>query len=108
MNVTVNSRHMNASDSVRQYVEGKVSKLPRLYDHVQHVEVILDREKEKSLVEIIVTAKHKHTFVASHRDDNMYACVDQCLDKIAGQLRRYKDKTRDRLDRAREMPGAEA
>jgi ribosome-associated translation inhibitor RaiA len=25
----------------------------------------------------------------------MYACIDQCLDKVTTQIRRYKDKVRD-------------
>ncbi len=96
MKVTVNARHMEATDAIKQYVENKVAKLPRLYDSVQSVEVILGHEKEKSTVEIVVAAKRKHTFVATHRDDNMYASVDQCLAKIEEQIRRFKDKVRDR------------
>lgn len=96
MNIVVNSRHMDATDAIRQYVEEKVGKLPRYYDNIQSVEVILDHEKEKSLVEIIVHAKRKRTFVATARDDNLYACVDQCVDKITQQISRFKDKVRDR------------
>ncbi len=96
MNITVNARHMEVSDSVRGYVETKVSKLPRFYDNIQTIEVILDKEAERSVVEIVAHAKKKHTFVASHHDENMYACLDMCLDKITQQLRRHKDRVRDR------------
>lgn len=96
MNITVNARHMEVTDSVRQYVETKVSKLPRFYDNIQSIEVKLDTEADKSFVEIVAYAKKKHTFVATHRDENMYASLDMCLDKITEQLRRFKDKVRDR------------
>ena len=49
-----------------------------------------------AVVEVVVQARKKHTFVASHRDENMYACVDICVDKVATQLRRFKDRVRDR------------
>ncbi|MCK4625974.1 MAG: HPF/RaiA family ribosome-associated protein, partial [Phycisphaerae bacterium] len=38
----------------------------------------------------------KSVFVAHHRSRDMYACVDQCIHKMEEQLRRHKDKIRDR------------
>lgn len=96
MNIAVNARHMEVTDSIRTYVETKVAKLPRFYDNIQSIEVKLDTEADKSVVEILAYAKRKHTFVASHRDENLYASLDVCLDKISEQLRRHKDRVRDR------------
>lgn len=96
MNIVVNARHMEVSDAIRLFVEGKVSKLPHFYNNIQNIEVILDKEADKSVAEIIVTAKRKSTFVATHRDADLYASVDQCLHKIIEQLRRHKDRVRDR------------
>jgi len=96
VNVLVKAPHMSVTAAIRQRVESKVSKLPRFYDSVQTVEVVLDKEAGKFMVEIIVAAKRRNTFVATHRDDDMYACLDQCLDKISQQLRRHKDRVRDR------------
>ena len=96
MNIVVEARHMEVTDAIREFVEGKASKLPRYYDGLQTVEVTLDVEAEKPFAEIVVSARRKHTFVATHRDDDMYACIDQCLHKIIGQLRRHKDRLRDR------------
>jgi len=87
---------MTVTDAIRTHMEAKVAKLPKFYDNVQNIEVVLDMEAEQSTVEIIVTARHRNTFVATHRDADMYACMDQCLHKITEQLRRHKDKVRDR------------
>ena len=95
MNRVVKARHMDVTDAMREYVETKASKLNRYYDNVHTIEVILDVEADKPSVEIVVAAKRKHVFVASHRDDDMYGCVDQCIHKITEQLRRHKDKVRD-------------
>ncbi len=106
MNITVKTRHMETSDSIKEYVESKFSKLPRFYDNVQSIEVVLDIEADKPTVEIIVHAARKHTFVASDREDDMYAAVDACLDKISTQLRRFKDRVRDRQTKPHsEIPG---
>ena len=96
MNIIVNARHMEVTDAIREFVEKKVSKLPRFYDNVQQIQVHLDREADHSVAEIIVTAKKRNTFVATHRDPDLYASVDHCLQKISEQLRRHKDRVRDR------------
>ena len=94
MNIQVKARHMEVTDAIRQYVETKAAKISRFYSGIHTIEVILDVEAEKPSVEIIVSAKHKNVFVATHRDDDMYACVDQCLHKLSQQLRRHKDRVR--------------
>jgi putative sigma-54 modulation protein len=96
VNVIVKARHMEVSDAMRDYVESKAAKLPRYYDNIQSIEAILDMEADQAVVEIVVTARRKATFVATHREEDMYASVDQCLRKITEQLRRHKDKVRDR------------
>jgi putative sigma-54 modulation protein len=96
VNIIVKARHMEVTDAIRGFVEGKAAKLPHFYDNVQTVEVILDKEGDKLVAEIVVTAKKKHTFVATHRDSDLYTCVDQCIHKITEQLRRHKDRVRDR------------
>ncbi len=98
MNIVVEARHMEVTDSIRDYVETKVSKLPKFYDDIHSIETVLDIEAERPVVEIIVTASRKHTFVAKHRAaymEDLYACVDKCFDILAEQLRRFKDKVRD-------------
>ena len=96
MNIVVKTRHMAATDAIKHYVETKAAKLSRYYDNVHTIEVILDVEADKPSVEIVASAKRRNVFVASHRGDDMYACVDQALHKITEQLRRHKDKVRDR------------
>jgi len=96
VNLIVKARHMDVTDAMRHYVESKAAKLPRYYDNIQSIEATLEIEADKAVVEIVVTATRKATFVATHRDEDLYASVDQCLRKITEQLRRHKDRVRDR------------
>jgi len=86
---------MEVTDSLRQHVETKANKLPKFYDNLHSIEVILDMEADKAMTEIVVHASRKSTFVASARDEDMYTSVDQCMHKITEQLRRHKDRVRD-------------
>ena len=96
MSVVVKARHMSLPDDLREYIETKAEKLVRYLADIQNTEVVLDVEGEKPVVEIVVTAKKKTTFVATCRDEDMHRAIDQCLHKISEQLRRHKDKIRDR------------
>lgn len=96
MNITIEARHMEVTDAIRDYAESKVEKLPKYYDNIQSIEMVIDMDGGQPSVEIIVQASRKSTFVAHHRDADLYAAIDECADKIAQQLRRHKDKVRDR------------
>lgn len=95
MNTVIEARHMEVTNSLREYIESKAEKLPKFFDSVHSIEITLDIEADMPLTEIIARAGRKSTFVASVRDQDMYACVDQCMHKIAEQLRRHKDRVRD-------------
>jgi len=85
---------MDVTDSLRQYVESKAEKLPKYYDNLHSIEITLDMDGDQPMTEILVHAGKKSTFVASARNEDMYACVDQCMHKITEQLRRHKDRVR--------------
>jgi putative sigma-54 modulation protein len=52
-------------------------------------------QKDAKLVEFVARAEHKHEFVARESHGDLHAAVDLCLDKIQGQIRRYKEKIMD-------------
>ncbi len=96
MNLTIEARHLKTTGPLREYIETKIPKLERYYDGIHSIEVVLDKESSHFLVEIVVTGGRKHTFVASAEHKDMYAGVDGAMNKITQQLRRFKDRVRDR------------
>lgn len=96
MNVSVVARHMDVTEAMRTYAKEKAEKLPRLFNGLQFITVTFDLEAGYNLVEIVATGTHKSTFVARQQGEDMYACVDQCIHKMEQQLRRHKDRVRDR------------
>ncbi len=96
MIVTVSSRHMEVSVALKTYAEQKANKLLKYYDRIQEIEVVFDAAKGMTSVEMIVNAEHKNMFIARHEQDDAYACVDGCMDKLERQLTEHKDKFRNR------------
>ena len=95
MQIVVTGRHVEVTDDVREYVQSKASKLPRYYDRVQSIEVILDHESEQFRAEMIVHADGKQPFVASELGPDSFALIDLLVDKMERQLTKHKEKSRD-------------
>jgi putative sigma-54 modulation protein len=85
------------TDADRARIEEKISKLPKFYNNINDVEVIVEGNEgaAASSVEIIVRAKRNHVFVAKHNGEDMYACVDEVVRKVEQQLKKHKQKQRD-------------
>jgi putative sigma-54 modulation protein len=93
--IKITGRHVEVPDDVRAYIEAKAKKLPRFYDRIREIEVVLDHESEQFTTEMIVRADRKHTFVARETGPDTFALVDLVIDKLERQLIRHKEKHRD-------------
>lgn len=96
MLVTVSGRHMGLSEPLKEYCATKAERLVRFYDRIQSIEVILDGHSGKHSAEMIVHSDGSDPFVAREERDDVYAAVDVLLDKIEAQLRRHKERLRNR------------
>ncbi len=101
MQIRVTGRHVNVTDDVRDYVQDKANKLPRFYDRIHAIEVVLGRESEQFTAEMIVRADRKHTFVASETGPDTFALIDFLVEKLERQLTRHKEKNRNHKHDAR-------
>ena len=95
MEIRVTGRHVEVTDDVRTYIEEKGSRLPRFYDRIHDVEVILDHESEQFTAEMIVRTDRRHTLVASETGPDTFALIDLIVDKMERQLTRHKEKNRN-------------
>jgi putative sigma-54 modulation protein len=95
MRIEVIGKGMDVTDAIREYAEQKVDKLPRYYDGVQEIEVVLETNKAVFLVEIKVESEKHDTFVAKMEGEDVYGCIDTATDKMQRQLRDFKEKLKN-------------
>lgn len=89
-------KHVEVSEALQQRVREKVEKLPRYYNNINQVEVIVERKDGgKPSVEIIARGERGDVFIAKEAGDEIHACVDVAIHKIERQLHRKKEKQRD-------------
>lgn len=93
-NIQITGRHFEVTESMKEYVLEKISKIERLTDHIIDVNVIMEVQKLDHFVEIVM--KIGNTKISSQaRTTDMYASINKAVEKIESQLRRYKSKLQD-------------
>ena len=96
MQVKVSGRHMGVGDPLKAYCAEKAEKLEKYLNSIHSVEVILDGKDGKHSAEIIAHNKGSASFVAHEGNDDAFAAFDLALHKIEEQIRRHKEKLRNR------------
>lgn len=93
---TITGKHITITESIKSYAEEKTSKLPKFYDSVNQIEVIIDGlGAGKASVQIIARAEHSNVFVVTEAGQDVYKCIDGAIHKLESQLRKKKTKERD-------------
>ena len=96
MEIKISARHGHLSEATQAFIREKVEKLLHFFERLMQIEVTVDLKNENKIVEVLVSAEHKHDFVARERNKDVLAAVDLVMAKLEGQLRKYKEKIQDR------------
>lgn len=91
MQINLTGRHVEITESLREYVDSKFAKLERHFENINNVHVILNVEKLKQIAEAKVNLNGGEVFAISE-DENMYAAIDQLIDKLDRQVIKHKEK----------------
>ncbi len=103
MQISVTGRHVELTPRTKSYAEEKASRLPRYYDRVQSIEIIIGKEAEQSMVEMIVKAAGAQDFVAKEVGPDATSCIDLLIDKMERQLTKHKERFRNRKHLAKKV-----
>lgn len=91
MQINLTGHHVEITDSLRDYVDTKFTKLERHFDHINNVHVILNVEKLNQKAEASVHLKGGEVFATAEHSD-MYAAIDGLIDKLDRQVIKHKEK----------------
>lgn len=94
MQVTVTTRHGHLTEATQDRLIRKVEKLTRIFDRLTSIELVVDLQDEhRPKVDLLVSAEHKHDFVAHEKSENLLTSVEHVTHKVEQQLRKYKERT---------------
>ena len=91
MNLNVSGHHLEVTPALRSYVQAKLARVTRHFDHVIDAHVILTANKVKQKAEVTLHVPGKELHCESE-DGDLYAAIDTLADKLDRQVLRYKDK----------------
>jgi putative sigma-54 modulation protein len=97
--IKISTRHGHLTDATQQFIREKANKLLHYFQRLTMIEVMVDlqavEDKDEKMVEFVVSAEHKHDFVARAQHKDILAAVEMVLDKLEQQVRKYKEKIQD-------------
>ncbi len=99
MNLTISGHHLDVTPALRDYVLTKLDRVTRHFDQVVDINVLLSVEKMKEKecrqnAEVTLHVKGKDIFIEQCHAD-LYAAIDQLMDKLDRQVCRHKAKVQD-------------
>lgn len=99
MNLTISGHHLEVTPALRSYVTTKLDRISRHFDQVVDIKVILTvenlREKDRrQRAECNIHVKGNDLFAESAHAD-LYAAVDELVDKLDRQVNRHKTRIQD-------------
>jgi putative sigma-54 modulation protein len=94
MNLQLTGHHLEITPSIRGYVTSKLERITRHFDNVIDVNVILSVDKLQQRIEANVHVRGRDIFCESI-DENMYAAIDNLVDKLDRQIIKHKEKIVD-------------
>jgi putative sigma-54 modulation protein len=90
--IEISTRHGGLNADQQRYLHDKAEKLLKYFGRLMAIEIAVDHVKHAWEIEILVSAEHKHDFVAREAGSTPEVAMDVCVHKIEQQLRRYKER----------------
>ena len=85
MRIAYTFRHLESSESIKAYAEGKLSKLKKYLHAPLEAEVTFSVERHTHIVDVHLMSGSE-SFRGHEASDDMYASIDACMDKVRAQV----------------------
>jgi putative sigma-54 modulation protein len=103
MPIQITRRHGELDNGVKQRLDKKLAKVIDEYSDIENIHVIIDTEKFRQIVEIVVQVKNQLRVEAKQTSDDMIKSLDAAIDKIDKQLRKHREKIIDNKQKAEKL-----
>ncbi len=91
MQINLSGHHVEITEALRENVNTKMTKLSRHFDHINKVHIVLTVEKANQIAEASIHVSGNDIHAKAENAD-MYASIDNLVDKLDRQILKYKGK----------------
>jgi putative sigma-54 modulation protein len=95
MQTSVTFKNLDSSENLKSYVADKLDRFDRLLNNPAEAKVVLSVEKFRHIAEINIIGD-KLNINGKEETNDMYSAIDMVLDKLEKQIKRSKQKIRER------------
>ena len=95
MQTSVTFKNLDPTDTLKSYVRDKLDRFDRYLDNPAEANVVLLVEKFRHIAEININGD-RLTINGKEETNDMYSAIDIVLDKLENQIKKNKQKIRER------------
>jgi len=95
MQTSVTFKNLDPSDHLKSYVGDKLDRFDKFLDNPAEANVVLAVEKFRHIAEINISGD-RLTINGKEETVDMYSAIDMVLDKLEKQIKKNKEKIRER------------
>lgn len=95
MEIQLTAKQLKVTPAINGYVHEKMEKAQKYFDHIVWGQAFLSVEKRAHNAEFVIHAP-RQTFRALATAADLYSAIDLASDKIDAQLKKYKERLKDR------------
>lgn len=106
MQTSVTFKNIESSEHLSAYVANKLNRFDKYLDNPAEANVVLSVEKFRHIAEISIIGDRLNIYGKEETSD-MYSAIDMVLDKIEKQIKKNKEKVKDRRTGAKGRSRAE-
>lgn len=96
MQINMSGKQLEITGAMEQYAEKKCDRLNRFFDRIQGIDILVEKPNHEFEVEIITHVERHDPFMGSSRGEDVYACIDDVVDKLTRQLSEHNSRLHDR------------
>jgi len=100
MQTSVMFKNIDPSDHLKSYVGDKLNRFDKFLDNPAEANVVLAVEKFRHIAEINISGDRLN-IVGKEETVDMYSAIDMVLDKLEKQIKKNKEKIRERRSAAK-------
>ena len=95
MQIKVTGRRIELSDEVKKRATLEIEKLGKFFDNIISANLVLVQDKHRFDGELTMSVS-KSNLVSKASTVDMYATIEEVTDKMAAQLKKHKERLKDR------------
>lgn len=95
MQLSVTFRHMEASDALKDFARDKLSRIEKYLDSALEAHIVLSVEKFRHTADMTIISDG-FKINGQEQTEDMYSAIDMVVDKIERQVKRFRQKIKNR------------